>query len=326
MTSDLVKERDKPAFVPMAVWQRWLGLQPNVQGAVWVLAAAVLFSIMAMLVKFIGQGLSAPQIAFFRGLTGLLFISPFLVRMGWRSVVSTRPVLQVVRGIIGASGMLLGFHALVHLPLADSNAISFARVLFLVPLAYFLLGERAGPRRLTATLVGFAGVLVILRPTGSIEFAAITAVVSAFLVACAIVSVKLLSKSDSPVTLQFYAGVFGVLFTAVPAAFSWQMPTAEQWFWLTLMGAAGAAAHWCFLRGYQIGETTALAPYDYARLLFAALWGLLLFGEWPTLATYLGALLIVGSTLYITIREQTLKKQADPKPKESETPISPDAP
>lgn len=288
----------------------WQALPANVRGALWILAAAVLFSGMMTLVKFLGGRFDSMQIAFFRALTGLLFVIPLLVREGGGGFRTRRPWLHTARGFAGASAMLCGFYALVHLPLADATAITFGRALFLVPLAILLLGERVGIRRASATAAGFIGVLIMLNPTGELNTAALIAALGAALVALALTFVKLLSRTESTLTLLFYSGIFGVLFTAVPTANVWMTPGWGELALLLLMGAVGVAAHGCMIRGYSTAEATALAPFDYTRLIFAGIMGYVFFADLPTWRTVIGAGIIVASTLYITYREAKVKPRA----------------
>lgn len=199
--------------------------------------------------------------------------------------------------------MMCGFYALVHLPLADANAISFARALFLVPMAFFFLSERVGVRRIAATIVGFVGVLLIVRPSGSMETASLVAVFGAMLVSGAVVCVKILSRTDGPGTLLFFSAVIGLFITTVPAVMVWQWPSAGDFWLLMAMGVFGVAAQTCFLNAYSVGEVSALAPFDYLRLILAGAVGFFVFADVPDQLTILGASLIVLSTLYITLRE-----------------------
>lgn len=282
---------------------RWTALPANVRGAIWILSAAILFTGMATLVKLLGGRLDSFQVAFFRSLTGMIFILPFMMRQGGNAFRTKRIGVHLLRGMSGSTGMMCGFYALVHLPLATANAISFSRAIFLVPLAVLFTGEKIGVRRIAAAVVGFVGVLIILRPSGEMEFAALVAAFGALAVAFAVIFVKLLSRTDGPVTLLFYSSLIGVTVTAVPAIAAWQMPTGVEFVELGAMGAFGVLAHTCFIKAYSVGEVSALAPIDYTRLLFAALVGFFVFGTVPDAWVWVGAALIVASTLYITIRE-----------------------
>jgi len=290
---------------------RWRHLPANLRGALWMLASALLFVAMSTLVKFLGQNLNSFQVAFFRAATGLIFILPFMIRAPGNLFRPKRLHLHLARGIAGACAMMCGFYGFTYLPLADATAITFARALFLVPLAMLVLREVVGPRRLGATLVGFVGVLIILRPTGSTDPAALVALTGAALVAVAVIFVKVLSRDNDPLTLLFTSGIISTVVTLGPALWFWTMPTWEQWVLLMLMGAFGVAAHTCFVRAYAVGEATALAPLDYTRLIFATMVGFFVFADLPDLYTVLGAVIIVASTLYITVREaQTSRADA----------------
>lgn len=301
--SAAARRRRRLRAMPRWAVRRWLGMPANLRGAFWVLAAAVLFTVMQVLVKFLGGGLHAFEVAFFRALTGVIVIAPLILRTGTAGFRASRPGLMVIRGVVGSTAMLLGFYAIANLPLADATSISFARALFVVPLAILILGEAIGPRRIMATLVGFAGVLIISWPTGTIELGTLAAVGNALFVALAIIFVKILSRTDSTSTLLFYSGVIGMITTAIPAALFWQWPTAEQYFLLFLMGGVGVGAHSCFIRAYAIGEASALAPLDYTRIIFSTIAGIIVFATYPGWQTILGAIIIAGSSLYITLRE-----------------------
>ncbi len=282
---------------------RWDALPAALKGSFWMLGSALLFVVMASLVKFLGQGMHPVQVAFFRSLTGLFIIVPLIARSGMGGFKTTRPRLHLARGICGSLGMMCGFYAFTYLPLADATAISFARALFLVPLAIVILSEVVGLRRWAATLVGFLGVLIILRPSGSTDPAALVAVAHALFVALALTCVKLLSRTDQALTLLLYSGLIGTVMTAIPTVLLWHPPTLEEYLLLGLMGLVGLAAHNCLVRAYAEADATALAPLDYTRLLFATAAGFLFFADIPDLWTILGAAIIVASTLYITIRE-----------------------
>jgi len=298
---------------------RLLKLPPNLRGALWVMGSVVLFTCMQVLVKLMGNELHSFELAFFRALTGAVFITPFILRTGVSGFTTTRPVMMILRGIVGSTAMLCGFYAIANLPLAEATSLSFSRALFLVPLAAFFLGEAIGIRRITATVLGFVGVLIISLPPElldpraiaavgmaagpTLELGTIAAIGNAFFVAMAIIVVKILSRTDSTATLIFYSGMIGMITTAIPASLYWQWPTFDQYVLLFLMGGGGVAAHSCFIRAYRVGEASALAPLDYSRIIFSALAGYLIFATIPSWQTAVGAAVIAGSSLYITLRE-----------------------
>ncbi|HSA82471.1 MAG TPA: DMT family transporter [Geminicoccaceae bacterium] len=295
-----------PTSLP--AWRRqWAGLPDNLRGASWVVLSAVLFTSMAAVVKSLGAQIDSFQLAFFRALFGLLLILPFALAAGLRTFRTRRLGMHMTRGIAGSIGMMCGFYALTHLTLADATAIGFTKPLFLIVLAALVLRETVRARRWSATALGFLGVLIMLRPgDGVLEPAALVALLGALAAATVSLLIKRLSASEPALTIMVYLGAVSVLTTALPAALVWQTPTWQELAWMLLAAALASAAQLCFIRGFRIGEASALAPLDYARLPCAALYGIALFAEVPDRYTLLGAALIVLSTLYIGRREAQL--------------------
>lgn len=288
----------------------WTALPGNVRGALWILVASVLFSAMSAMVKTVGARLDSFEIAFFRCAFGLAVILPFMLRAGPEVFRTRRPILHLVRALLGVTAMFCGFYAVTHLPLADATAISFAKPLFMIVLAVLFLGEAVRWRRWTATAVGFVGVLIMIRPgEHGLDLAMLAALFGTLCVAVVVVMIKKLSETEAPLTILFSFGVISTVIAAIPAALVWQTPTLDELVLLVLIGALGAAGQSCGIRGFRSGEATAVVPFDYSRLLFAGLFGYLLFGDVPTPHTLVGAGLIVASTLYIARREATLGKR-----------------
>jgi drug/metabolite transporter (DMT)-like permease len=175
--------------------------------------------------------------------------------------------------------------------------------------AIFVLGERVRWRRGLATMAGFIGVLIMVRPDrGAIDAAAAVALLSAFLGALSTTLIKRLSTTEPALTILVYFGLFSTLLTAAPASLVWRRPDPRQWVLLALVGALGAIGQFFQVRAFAIGELTAVAPIDYARLIFAGILGFVVFAEIPDRYTVAGAAVIVGSTLYIAYREAQLSR------------------
>ena len=283
------------------------GLAPNVLGALWMLASALGFTAMTILIKYLGDDYSAALQTFYRQTAGLLVLAPLIAR-DWRGAFrTTRPGILLFRSAAGTLAMILAFYAYQKMPLADANALSFTRSLWLVPLAFFVLGEKLGPRRIGAALVGFAGVLIMLRPGvggAALGLPALAALASAFLFALTITGMKVMVRDHSPFVLLVYSAVLGFVF-ALPGAFiQWRWPNPGDLGLLAAMGVIGTITQGCYIKGMQIGDAAAMAPIDYTRLVFAAVAGFVLFSEVPGVWTLVGAAIVVASTLYITWREQ----------------------
>ena len=291
---------------------RVLDLPDNTRGALWIILGCVMFSAMTTVVKLLGGSFDSFQLAFFRALFGLFAVMPFFFRFGLGVVRTRRLGLQLIRAVCCACAMLCGFYAITHLPLADAVSISYARALFIIPLAVLFLGEVVRLRRWTATAVGFVGVIIMLRPGGEIEPATLVAVLGAFLVATVTIMIKKLSTTESPESMLFYFGAVSSVVALGPALLVWRTPTLAELSFLMAIGALGAAGQYCIIRAYRIGEATALLPFDYTRLLFAGAIGFLLFAEIPDNWTVTGAIIVVAATLYIGIREARLGRKVRP--------------
>jgi len=290
-------------------------LSPNLRGALWMLASAVGFTVMTTLIKFLGSDYPAALQTFYRQLAGVLVLLPLIAR-DWRGAFrTTRPGIVIFRSSAGVVALIMSFYAYQKLPLADANALSFTRTLWLVPLAGLVLREPIGPRRIGAALVGFVGVIIMLRPgAGGLEawlgWPQLCALGAAFLFALTITGMKVMTRDHSPFVLLVYAAVLGLVFSIPPALFVWRWPTWPDLGLLAAMGVIGTFTQGAYIKGMEAGEAAVMAPIDYTRLVFAVIVGLLLFQEVPHAATIFGAVIVVGSTLFISWREHQLAKRA----------------
>lgn len=285
-------------------------LSRNAQGALWMIASGAVFSLLNATVKHLGQSLDPFVIGFFRCLFSLVIVLPFALRAGPRALRTERPLTHLARGLAGVTGVFCGMYAIVHLPLADAISISFAKPLFAVLLAAFFLAERVGADRWLATIAGFAGVLIVVRP-GSIDFqiAHVVALVGAFAVADGIVLVKKLQGTERTATIMVYFGAVTSLLSFGPALWVWTTPTAVELALLAAMAGAATLGQYCGLRAFQAADASAVVPYDYLRLIFAIAIGFAVFAEIPDGWTLLGSAVLIASTLYIAYREIALGRK-----------------
>lgn len=281
----------------------------NTRGAAWLVAGGFLITVMLVLVKYLEGRFSPFQIAFVRAGLSSLALIPVIRRVGAAGFRARRPLLLLLRSAMATLSIALAFYAISHMRLADVQAISFANILFMVPLAALILGERIGPRRWGAAIAGFIGVLIILRPGAEMSLAALAALGSALLLAATVVTVKVLSKDMPPTPLFLYGTILMAAFSGLPALLVWTPPSPSEWGVLAGVALFGAGAQYCRVRAVAAAETSAIAPLDYLRLLFAVAAGFMLFGETPDAFTWLGAGVIVAATLYITWREAQLARR-----------------
>jgi len=272
-----------------------------------MLISACVFSVMNGLIKHVGEELHTFEVVFFRCLFGLLFLLPFLRGTGLRIYCTARPGMHAIRVAVGIAGMFCIFYAVTHMQLAAAVSISYARPLFMIVLAILVLGEDVRWRRGLATVTGFIGVLVVMRPDPSaLDLSALSALASAACVAGAMTMVKLLSRTERPLTILMWFATGAVVVSAIPAAMVWQWPEPFTWVLLLLIGAAASLAQFLAINAYREGEATLVTPFDYSQILWATLIGLMAFSEVPDLWTFVGAAIIIGSALYILYREAQL--------------------
>ena len=271
----------------------------------------VLFGFMAVCIRLASEQLHAFEIAFFRNFFGLVFILPILFKHGPAILRTDKLGFYTGRCAIGMVSMLAGFWAIVHLPLAQAIALSYSSPLFVTIAAVIVLGEVVRARRWTAVIVGFLGVLVIVRP-GSDDFTAgsLVAVLAAVASASAAISIKFLSRTEHPDAIVLYTTMIWVPMSLVPALMVWETPVGITWLWIVLAGFLGTTAHMFWTRAMKLGEASMLTPISFLQVLVVAVLGYFLFDEVLDRWTVLGAAIIFGSNVYIARREARLAREA----------------
>ena len=295
--------------------ERWHGLSANGRGALFMLAAACLFAANGAVIKsLLASDLHPLQITFVRLAIGVLAILPFVLRAGWDSLKTRHPGVHALRVFAGGSALFCGIAALDRLPLADFTALSFSQPLFAVVLAILVLGETVRWRRWAATLTGFAGVIIMVRPgSGAFEMDALLAVAMALGIAVAVILAKRLPAEESQVTMLFYFSVATTVVFAAPALAVWRAPSGWETAGLVGFGVAGLITQALMIAAFRTGEASVVAPFDYSKLIVAGVLGFALFGEVPDHWTVVGAAVIVAATLYIARREASLGKPPMPR-------------
>lgn len=281
----------------------WRGASPNLRGSVFMLGALLVYAVMVAGIKHVGQAIPLVQILLIRQVIMMAILLLFAAGSLRQALHTDRVGLQITRSVFTLASMLAGFTAVVKIPLAQATAIGFSQVLFVTIAAVIVLKEKVDGRRWAATIIGFVGVLIMLRPSSDgLDIYALLAVFGAVCGAGITVSVRKLAASERTDTILLYQGIVLIALLAVPTWAWWQTPTANQWFWLAVLSLFGTAGQWLITRAYQVGEAAALAPLDFSRLLLASFTGFFFFAEIPALSTWIGAAIVIGATLY-TIRK-----------------------
>lgn len=281
-------------------------------GAAWMIGATSMFAVMAVSIRLLEGQQNALDIAFWRSLIGTLAMLPFMLKGARAGSFRTGRVgLLWVRSFLTYGGMTAYFFAVAEMSsIADAVALNATIPLWTVLLAVMLLPETVGWRRWAATLVGFGGAMLILRPGfQEIGLPAGMALASAACYAGAGIVVKFLARTESTTQIVFYMNLFLVLIAAVPWAVRWNMPDAHSMLWLLVIGASGTLAHVCITKAMRAADASFVAPFDFWRLMLVVLAGWLIFDDPGSIYTWIGGFIVFASAAYVTSREARVARQ-----------------
>lgn len=279
-----------------------------------MLAAYAILAVLNVLVKHLSSHYPVVEIAFFRSLFGAL---PVIVLMPWQGGVNALKTQHSLghlgRGISGGFAMLFLFWSFHLLPLADAVAIGFATgPIFVALFAVVLLGERVGPIRGMAILVGFIGSGIMAMPGGHDlnPFGVGVALSAAVCFGLAMTGVRALGRTERPVTTVFYFAVISTLMTGALLPWGWATPTLTDLTLLLFTGVLGGAAQVLLTRAYQMAPASVVGPFAYSALLWATLFGWLLWQEWPAAQVIAGAVVVIGAGVFILLDEARARHQS----------------
>ncbi|WP_299739649.1 DMT family transporter [uncultured Roseobacter sp.] len=296
-----------------------------------VLAGVTAISINDMLIKQLSGGYPLHEIVFLRSGIGILF-SLIMVQMegGWHILKTRRPFLHILRGLLIVVANMSYFVALAAIPLADATALFFAAPLFITVLSIPILGEKVGIIRMSAVLVGFAGVVIMQRPWADADSLQASRLVLLLPVLAALtyalnqlMTRKLGVESKASALSVYIQATFivvslGFFVVAGDGRFvegvdnpSWQFllrawvwPTPQDWWWMIGMGANAAVVGYCLSQAYRLADAATVAPFEYVGLPLAVFWGWAIFAELPVWEVWAGIALILGSGLFVFLRER----------------------
>jgi drug/metabolite transporter (DMT)-like permease len=275
-----------------------------IRGGLWMVAAAASFTVMTTLIREAAKGVHPFEIAFFRALVNLLLMLPYAFRTGSAGLKTRNHKPYALRGVCGLAFLMTYFTGAALIPVAESQALTFTSPLWGVLLAVIFLGERLSAARVLAVVAGFAGVLIILRPgVVQVSLGAVLVLAGALSAAASNTIVKFTTRTDHPDAVVFYQMVYVTPLIFVPALWVWSWPTLDQ---LLLMFGVGffATLNQRFLsRAYAAADATAVLPFEFARLPFAAIIGFIVFRELPDIWAWIGGAVIFSASLYMVRRE-----------------------
>ena len=292
---------------------RDLKIQPLVnapfQGIALMVAAYTTFAALDSTAKYLGQVYPTEQVVWARYAGHCIFAVLILWPRHGIALFRTRHLgTQILRSLLLFLATCSNFVALQYLQLAETSAIFFSTPLIVAVFSVPLLGEKIGPRRWTAILVGFIGVMIVVRPgLGLIHWAAGLSLLTATGAALYQIITRKLAGVESAATTQFYTALLGTLFITPFVPFNWQAPDLTGWLLMAMLGALGGIGHWMLIQAHRMAPAPILAPFNYTQIVPMVLLGFLIFGDLPDAWTIGGAAVVLASGLYLLYRERRVK-------------------
>lgn len=288
-----------------ALQSRWRTLPGNLRGIIWALLAALAFSGMQVAIKEAGKTLPVWQILVLRSAVALVFIFPAVNRAGLANLRTSRPKTHIFRTCLGFGGISTLVLALKHLDLAIVATLGFTNTFFVILFAWAFLGERVVRDRTIATAFGFVGVIICINPgPDGVDVWALVMLASAVFGAGVQTTIKSLTRTEPPTTIMFWSYVGIMTLAAIPCWLTWAPLAWSDFALIVGMAVCTTLGQTCMVMSLRAGEAVAVAPFGYTRILYATLFGFLIFGEIPAWTTFAGAAVIVASTLYLALRER----------------------
>jgi drug/metabolite transporter (DMT)-like permease len=285
-------------------------LRGTALGMVWMVASGLLFIALTTVTRVLAQELPPWQTQCLRFAAGLLVMVPWILRRGVVTFRPAQPTGHVWRGAIHSSALLIWFYAIPFVPIAETTAIGFTAPLFVLIGAVLFLKERVDAVRWGATALGFVGVLVVVGPqmAGAGGFYATLMLLSAPLFAISFLITKALTRKDAPEVIVVWQAIAVFAFSLPFAIPGWMWPSATQWALFLLAGLLGSAGHFALTTAFRHADVSALQPIRFVDLLWAALFGLAVFGDVPAATTLAGGVVILVATTWIARHESRAKR------------------
>ncbi|HIF25089.1 MAG TPA: DMT family transporter [Micavibrio sp.] len=283
--------------------------QNTMKGAAFYAGATFMVIVMNSFAKLLSEVHDPIEIVFYRNIVALVFICAFLtIKRDWHRVKTERPISHVYRSVLGTLSVVLVFHTYKYLPIADATTILYAAPLIVTALSVPMLGERVGLPRWCAVLVGFIGVMVISSPEGSETLTGyFFGIGAATTIALVSVYLRELGKTEDSMTTVFWFMVIGTVLTGLYMPFGGHLPSLTACGIIFIVGTAGLAQQFLKTHGLAMAQAAILTPIQFTGLIWAAFFGVVLYGDWPEANIWIGATIVIGANLFILWREQRKK-------------------
>lgn len=282
------------------------------KGVLFFMTAILVISVVDTICKLFTKELHAIQIVwgYFIGINLTLWVFFFLKGEKLSKLMKTnKPILQILRPAFLVCSISSLFVGLTYLPLAEATAIGFVAPLFITILSVPILKEKVGIHRWIAILIGFTGIIIIIKPGGEFwQFASIMPLLGAIFFALFQIFTRLLSGTEKTFTTLFYTGLGGLGWSSLIVPFVWVIPSQIHIIIFLSTGILGALAHLCMINAFDYAEASLLAPYNYTKLIWVTIFGYLIFEDIPSLEMWIGSGVIVSAGLYVLYRERKFDK------------------
>jgi drug/metabolite transporter (DMT)-like permease len=290
---------------------RFRALRPAARAVLYMMVMVLCFSVLETVGKYLSRSYSVPMVVWCRyTVHTLLMLALLAPRMGRRLLSTSQPGGQMLRAVLLMGSTLCNFGALSFLPMADVKAISFISPLLVTLFAVWLLREEVRWDRWVAVAVGFFGVLFIVRPSSAmLQLPALLAIGTALCYSLYQILTRKFSDTEDPITTLFYTAVVGCVLMTLAAPLFWRTPELRHVPLFMLLGVAGGFGHYMLIKAMELENASFLSPLGYTQLLWAILFGFLVFGDLPDLHAFVGMAIIVASGLYVALGHR-------PKPRE----------
>ena len=299
--------RPEPAAAPRAPAAR------HAVGIALTVLAVFMFTVMDTIGKSLTASYPVQQVVWARYFFNLLFLSLLIPPLGVRRLVRTRRLgLQIGRGVLVVLATLCMFAAISVVPLADAYTVTFTAPLLVTVFSIPLLGERVGWRRWSAVLVGFTGVLIVIRPGfTAVHWAMLMPLVTAVCFALYQILTRKVARvaGESAFAMLFYLSLVGAVALTAIVPFFWQPVAPAHWGWMAAMGLLGALGHLLLIRALTLSPASLVAPFTYSQIIWAIALGYLVFGDLPDRWMLIGGAVIIASGLFVFYREAVLGKR-----------------
>jgi drug/metabolite transporter (DMT)-like permease len=275
------------------------------------LAAFFMLAIMNVFAKILSETHHVIEIAFYRNLIATLPFLFIIFVLGRRDilVVKSKPLAIGTRSVLGTLSLITTFAAFATLPMADTTAFLFTSSLFIPVLGIFFLAEKVGPYRWSAVIIGFLGVIIMLRPTGDINTLGVTLALSAaFMHAVLQIILRYLGKFERPETVTFYFVMIGTVVAALPLAFVATPPSLAEIPLLFGVGLSGALAQFLLSLAFSKAPAAVVTVFNYSGIIWATFFGWVIWADWPVTAIWIGGSVVIASNLFMIWRENRLSK------------------